>query len=302
MTLESNSQERNPFFTIVIPTYNRADILPFAISTVINQVFKNWELIVVDDGSRDNTKEVVEGVADPRVYYRYQKNAERSAARNNGVAHAMGRYVCFLDSDDFYDITYLQEMYNFIVKRNYPKELIIGSLVNWYSEKRQEENRMPDINGPVAKWLFANPMTPTRVCVEKSIFNDYGFRDDVIIVEDTVLWVSLSNKYKVSLNRKAKAFYRCHEGNSVSFENNAYGMRLKGLSIFFKDKESMVLSQEDKDRILSDCYFGIFKHHAWHKRWFKARKTMAEAIIKYPNIRLKEKIYLLLFPMKWQVN
>ena len=289
------------FFSVIIPTYNRADILPIAIASVINQKYQDWELIVVDDGSTDNTKEVVEGIDDSRVKYLYQQNAERSAARNNGVDHSQGKYICFLDSDDFYEENYLQEMYNHIIEHNFPVELIIGSMVRWYNESKQEKTEMPEIRNDAAKWLFENPVTPTRVCLEKSIFDNYRFRDDVIIVEDTVLWVSLSNMYKTSLNRKAIAYYRCHEGNSISFENNAYGQRLKGLSIFFKDKESNLVSEDYKSNILSDCYFGIFKHHATHKRWFKARLTMLESILLYPRFRLKEKLYLFMFPKKWKL-
>jgi glycosyltransferase involved in cell wall biosynthesis len=188
------------FFSVIIPTYNRADILPATIASVINQKFSDWELIVVDDGSTDNTKEVIEGIDDSRIKYLYQQNAERSEARNNGVNHSKGKYICFLDSDDFYEENYLQEMYNYIIEHNFPVELIVGSMVRWYNESKQEKTEMPEIRKDAAKWLFENPVTPTRVCLEKSIFDNYRFRDDVIIVEDTVLWVSLSNKYKMSLN------------------------------------------------------------------------------------------------------
>ena len=87
-------------FTIIIPTYNRAAFLPNAIESVLAQTYTNWELIVVDDGSTDNTKDVVSQYSDSRIIYIYQQNAERSAARNNGIAHAKGDYVCFLDSDN----------------------------------------------------------------------------------------------------------------------------------------------------------------------------------------------------------
>lgn len=285
---------QSPFFTVVIPTYNRADILPTTIASVLGQKFQNLELLVVDDGSSDNTKQVVEGIPDKRVHYIYQKNAERSVARNNGVAHSKGRYICFLDSDDFYHKDFLQEMYKYISSNNYPRELIVGGVIVYQDENNEELKTMPDMTDSAAEWLFNNPITPTRVCVEKSIFNDYKFREDVIIVEDTVLWVSLMNKYKVALNPSAIAYYRWHEGNSISFENNAYGKRLNGLKNFFKSKESNLLSPDFKAKALSDCYFGIFKHHKWHNRTWDARKTMLEAIWKYPTIRLKEKVYLLL--------
>ena len=83
------------FFSIIIPTYNRAKFITNAINSVINQSYKNWELIIIDDGSTDNTAEVVRKIAknDTRIKYHYQKNAERSAARNNGISKALGDWI-----------------------------------------------------------------------------------------------------------------------------------------------------------------------------------------------------------------
>lgn len=87
-------------FSVIIPAYNREFELPKAINSVLEQSFTDFEIIVIDDGSVDNTKEVVERFTDPRVNYVYQKNGGGSKARNTGIDHAKGRYVAFLDSDD----------------------------------------------------------------------------------------------------------------------------------------------------------------------------------------------------------
>lgn len=89
-----------PTFSVVICTYNRAELLPRAIDSVLAQTLDDFELVVVDDGSTDATGAVVAAVADPRVRYVHQENQGLSAARNTGVAHAAGRYVTFLDDDD----------------------------------------------------------------------------------------------------------------------------------------------------------------------------------------------------------
>ena len=74
-----------PVFSIILPTYNRAQLLPTAINSVIGQEYSNWELIVIDDGSTDNTQMVVKKIDDNRIKYYYQENQERSIARNNGT-------------------------------------------------------------------------------------------------------------------------------------------------------------------------------------------------------------------------
>ena len=100
----------NPFFSIIIPTYNRENFLEKAINSIVDQTYYNWELIIIDDGSTDKTKELIDKfqIKDSRIIYLYQKNQERSAARNNGIKNSRGKYICFLDSDDEFKPNHLQ--------------------------------------------------------------------------------------------------------------------------------------------------------------------------------------------------
>ncbi len=91
---------KNPFFSVVIPLYNRAHIIEKTIASVLQQTCQDFEIIVVDDGSKDNPQPVIEAIGDARIRYIHQPNAGASAARNNGIDHAQGKYVAFLDSDD----------------------------------------------------------------------------------------------------------------------------------------------------------------------------------------------------------
>ncbi len=92
-----------PTISVIIPTYNRAKLLPRALDSIIAQTYQDWEIVVVDDGSTDNTKEVVQAYADKlggQCQYVYQENARCEAARNRGIGMARGQFVAFLDSDD----------------------------------------------------------------------------------------------------------------------------------------------------------------------------------------------------------
>lgn len=86
--------------SIVLPSFNRAHILPKAVESILRQTYKDFELIIVDDGSSDNTCEVVKGFNDDRIVYVHQENAGACVARNNGIDHARGEYIAFQDSDD----------------------------------------------------------------------------------------------------------------------------------------------------------------------------------------------------------
>ncbi|HET7302537.1 MAG TPA: glycosyltransferase family A protein [Candidatus Saccharimonadales bacterium] len=101
----------NPRTSIIIPTYNRAYIIQAAIKSVLAQTDQNWELIVVDDGSTDSTKQVVEAFKDQRIRYVFQQNAGVAHARNHGLSEARGEWIAYLDSDNELSAQYLATMH-----------------------------------------------------------------------------------------------------------------------------------------------------------------------------------------------
>jgi glycosyltransferase involved in cell wall biosynthesis len=90
----------NPFFSIIIPTYNRAHLIGNTIQSVLSQSYPHFEIIVVDDGSTDNTEDVIASFDSPKIRYIKIKNSERGYARNYGAKQAKGEWLYFLDSDD----------------------------------------------------------------------------------------------------------------------------------------------------------------------------------------------------------
>lgn len=101
--------------SIIIPTYNNVDTICQAVDSCINQTYKNIEIIVIDDGSTDNTKKVLNKyLSDERFKYIYQENQERSAARNHGLDIAKGEYIQFLDSDDRLYPSKIEKQVNFL--------------------------------------------------------------------------------------------------------------------------------------------------------------------------------------------
>lgn len=101
-----------PYFSIITPTYNRAHLIGRTIASVLTQTFGDFELIIVDDGSTDNTKEIIEAFDDKRIRYLYQTNSERGKARNTGAENAKGAYIFFLDSDDLIYEDHLQHAFD----------------------------------------------------------------------------------------------------------------------------------------------------------------------------------------------
>ena len=107
------------FFSVIIPSYNRAHIIDRAIQGVLNQTFQDFEIIIVDDGSIDNTQEIIKNFSnDLRVKYIYQNNAGVCAARNTGAKDAIGDYLLFLDSDDAVENSWLQDFYDSLLNQS----------------------------------------------------------------------------------------------------------------------------------------------------------------------------------------
>ena len=104
--------------SVVIPTYNRAALVKRAVQSVLAQTYRDVELIVVDDGSTDNTAEVIAELDDPRIRYVYQKNSGACVARNNGIEHACGDYIAFHDSDDIWHADKLEKQMSVLQKKN----------------------------------------------------------------------------------------------------------------------------------------------------------------------------------------
>ena len=94
--------DSSPFVSVIIPSFNRAGVIEKAIKSVLEQTYTNLELIIVDDGSTDNTREVVTSISDPRLKYVYQENAGACVARNRGIDAARGDIIAFHDSDDLW--------------------------------------------------------------------------------------------------------------------------------------------------------------------------------------------------------
>ena len=122
--------ESKPYFSIVIATYNRANLIGKTLDTVWQQTDPDFEVIVVNDGSRDHTEEVLAAIQDPRLIWFTIPNSERSVARNRGIARARGEYVTFLDSDDWLLPHYLEEARTLIRQKKRPEFFsILASMV-----------------------------------------------------------------------------------------------------------------------------------------------------------------------------
>ena len=291
-------------FSIIIPTYNRAAFLSKAIESVLAQTYTDWELIVVDDGSVDSTKDVVAQYLDSRIRYIYQDNAERCAARNNGIAHTNGEYVCFLDSDDIYTEGHLSKLSEIIDANCSCPLFIISSMIVEDSEG-ERLMRPPKLENNYYDYFFRNSIPPSLVCVSAEILRKHKFDVRIVVSEDTKMWIDLmSEQPRVILNDYVGIRFLFHEGNTINVsKRNVYKERQNTLKLIVKEDYRRKISKNVARTTIDDCCFGISKYYFLQKQYAKAAAILLKSLITHPTHRAKEKMYLIysvLFHKKYE--
>lgn len=168
------------FFSIIIPTYNRAHLIARTLATVQAQTLETFEVLIVDDGSRDNTAEVVQPfLADARFQYLPKENAERGAARNYGLDRARGEYAVFLDSDDLFHPEHLATLYAAITTQQSRPNFIATKYDFDRNGQRRSSDVVPLPAGPLgfATFLQGNALA-CNVCVRRENPALFRFEED----------------------------------------------------------------------------------------------------------------------------
>ena len=210
------SNMKAPFFSIIVPTYNRAGHIGQTIQSVLGQQFQNFELIVVDDGSTDNTEVVVREFKDERLLYLKKANGERGAARNYGIKRSSGAYVTFLDSDDRLYPNFFREARNFIKKNNQPEFFHCGYEIK--DEKGKVVTRVKSERGNSNLRLAkGNFLSCIGVFVRQDIIKKHLFNEERVIAgsEDYELWMRIASRYSLVGLNKVTAYMVQHSGRSV---------------------------------------------------------------------------------------
>jgi glycosyltransferase involved in cell wall biosynthesis len=231
--------------SVVIPTYNRYEFLKRALESVYAQTYKPYEVIVVDDGSTDNTSSIQKDFLD--IKYIYQKNSGVSSARNTGIKNCASEWIAFLDSDDEWLPDKLKEQVAF--HKNNPDILMSYTDETWIRDAK--EIKMPKkfkkFGGEIFEQCLSHCIiAPSSVLLHKKLFDDVGlFDEELEVCEDYDLWLRIAIKHKIGLvDKKLITKYAGHE-NQLSFKH--WGMdRFRVLSL-----EKLLLNNINKSVILN---------------------------------------------------
>lgn len=215
-----------PRVSVVIPTYNRADLVVEAIESVLAQTFKDFEIIVADDGSTDETAARIQPYLN-RVIYKVQKNRGVASARNLGIGLSQGEFICFLDSDDLWEPAKLATQISFA--DDHPQYALLSSEIQSFDADNRTVGRNKSTmykirNGLVVEdLLFGNWIQTSTVMLRRRCLDEVGWFDEDIgqFGEDWLLWMRVAYRFPIYFLPEPLVTYRFHPGRLTLYQPEA---------------------------------------------------------------------------------
>jgi glycosyltransferase involved in cell wall biosynthesis len=242
------SNLKQPFFSIIIPTYNHAHLIKRCLDSVLNQSFTDLEIVIVNNYSEDDTIAVVSSYTDDRIrLFNFKNNGVIGASRNYGVKESKGRWICFLDSDDWYTPGRL-ELLSSLDMDQY--DLIYHPLLIYTNGRSDSVTpvRQLDMEDPYKDLLYnLNTIATSSTCIAREFYlSSTGFSENkaLIGVEDFDLWVRLAKLgMKAKLLNEGLGYYYVGEGN-VTYKDERQINRLNAVYLPYIDNPEKLSPQK----------------------------------------------------------
>jgi glycosyltransferase involved in cell wall biosynthesis len=251
--------------SIITPTFNREKFLPAAIESVLQQTYSNWELIIVDDGSKDNTKTLIDtySVKDNRIKYYFQENQGQSIARNKALSVASGEFICFLDSDNYWTKDKLEK--SIIAFNKYPDaDILYGDCITIDEQGHElHRNNMRRHSGKVAHLLLKdNFVSMNTTMTRKECFLELGgMSGKRRVADDYDLWLRMSSRYNFQYIPEYLAYYRVME-NQISSNKKLRFDTNEQIILDFISAYPMSITEKEKQEGLAAFYSRKARHYA----------------------------------------
>lgn len=279
-----------PEITVVIPAYNTSSYISDSINSILKQTFLNWELIVVNDGSTDNTGEIVQSfLSERRIKYIYQQNKGVSATRNVGIRTAFSDYITFLDADDYYLPNNLERKIEFI-KRNPEIDFVYSDIIRSdlnLSEKYVEKAVKPeDISSKVWRQDIIPGLSSNIMVKKEWIKNGFLFDENLSNCADKYMKIILTKYAKGGYITEPIVKYRDTPG---SMSKNVKLLENDEIYIVKKIVENNILpAGKFRRKIIADTYFML--SGSWYKDGHDSWRAVLlgiKAILIYPPLLFK---------------
>ena len=275
----------SPLVSVIIPTYNHVHFLREALESVCAQTYTNWEAVVINNYSEDNTVEVVESFNDPRIRLEnFRNNGVIAASRNRGIALARGKYLAFLDSDDLW---FPEKLAGCITRLEGGYDLVCHGL-RWFGNRRERD----EFYGPAHRATFdallnkGNCIATSATVVRKDLVVSVGWLSEepkIVTAEDYHLWLKLARtEAKMHFIDQVLGSYRFHTTNTGTAIRQANAVK-HVVEDFFPEEQSRSLS----DRIRVRFRYGIIDYGTGrsmqaNNQFFAAWPYLLRSLVRHP--------------------
>jgi glycosyltransferase involved in cell wall biosynthesis len=237
-----------PFFSVIIPLFNKEKFIEATLKSVLNQTFIDFEILIINDGSSDKGSQIIEGFDDSRIRYFYKENAGVSSARNDGIKKAQSNYISFIDADDYWYPDFLEEMFKNI--KNYPEQKAFSGAIEIETSKKiiPASYSITKTNDCEIVNYFTASSKETVICTScavfhKSIFEETGnFDIEIKSGQDTDMWIRIGINYPVVFSWKILTRY-VYDENSLSKNKNYLNKKINFSKFEEQEKTNLSLKK-----------------------------------------------------------
>ncbi len=224
-----------PAVTVIIPTYNRAALIKETVTSVLEQTFSDFEVLIIDDGSTDNTKQIIDEIKDDRIKYFHKNNGGVSSARNLGLKNAQGQFVCFLDSDDLWPRDFLQSMMTHL-RANPEYGAAYCMRTRLFDDGSTQPSYQKEFfcSGQVTAKLFEKTFIQTSaICFRKKVLEGLFFDESLTNGEDVDVWLKVSTRTKFLFVPDIQITYRQQGPSDAAMFDSKNCNRIRVLERFY---------------------------------------------------------------------
>ncbi|TSJ39870.1 glycosyltransferase family 2 protein [Fluviicola chungangensis] len=276
-----------PFLSIIVPTYNRAHLIKKTLISLLDQSFQDYEIIVVDDGSTDNTEEVVCSLQSPKIVYYKIVNGERAKARNFGMQKATGKYINWFDSDDLALPHHCETIHDAAQTAQLPDIIRVNyELYNPITKKRKRIKHKKDIRTDILK---GNSFGTASVIVKRDIALSNPFEEcrNLSASEDYELWLRLVSKYRFTCVDTVTNLLVEHKGRSVRTMSGQHDLEKRFLTLIhfaLSNPETTFMIGSSKKYFLMRNYLVLSVDLAYNRHKKKAVTYVWKASKQHPLV------------------
>ncbi len=299
-----------PLISVVMPVYNAEKYLRDSVESILEQTYKNFEFIIIDDGSTDKSAAIIKSYKDPRIIFKSRKNKGQTATLNEGMMLATGEYLARQDADDISASERFEKQIQFLT--NNPEVALLGTNYNVVNEGGElwfTTSLFTDSNDLKKALVFSNQLGHGTVMIKKDILQEVGVYDESInISQDYDLWSRISHKYHVANLKEPLYIWRYYAeslstGNPEKTQKEFWNVRDREFEYFIANKKSFRYSFrpfsinpglkrycEMKNGMLRDMSL----LYGYRQQWFGALRAALLSVIVAP---WKKESYRLLYTL-----